>query len=410
MGKLLDIQMRIDQIKSALLAQFFFSFSTLFLMIMLPLLLIGPPFNFDAFWMATIIAAYSFTCHAFEPLTAQIINKVGYRNSLIFGGFLCALSLWMVIVFPMNFMCFILLQGFAFGKSLTSLSIRLKISEIEDESERVKTYCRNHRIVNIAGGLAPILGLGISYEIFVLHIFFFAGLCVLMGSVTTYFTCANNKIVIKRQGQEKFSFLDGLKEMKRVLAYYVLLFFVVYSCFQTNLLPLFYKTSSVMPAYLGFVLAINPLLIIIFQDRIGELYKAYLKDREDIGFFLSLIFFITSYFLFYSTQSFIGVFLFVLGVTFGEMLSFPIIDFMITKSTRKCNHAFLLSVSAIVFAIGRTISDGGGIYFLRKFFELKIEIVNWWLLNAVISCMIFMFFCFKMVSKIKKSKIHVFSQ
>ena len=69
--------------------QFFHYFATILLMVLLALIFLEEPFNFSTTSIATLVAIYAFTSHAFEPLTSVLVKRIGYKFSLVLSGLLC---------------------------------------------------------------------------------------------------------------------------------------------------------------------------------------------------------------------------------------------------------------------------------------------------------------------------------
>ena len=381
-----------SQLRILMAIRFSVAFASFLLMALIALLFLEKPFQFSPTQIAILLTTQALSTYGLEIVASFLLPKIGLRYGLLFGCLIGAIALALIWLFPIFPVCLILILCTGFGIGLVTLTTKLWISKIADEHDRVRIFGLHYRIVNMAAGIAPVLGFGINYIKFIPEIFFLSSLSFLLGFFLTFFFFNDTKKIETSSPKLNFKNLkNNFSQIKNILPYYLLLFFTTYSFFQIYIVPYYLKTFSTIPKHLGIILALNPVLIILFQGKFSKLFYWLEQKSKNFGFIIGLSTFFFSFLIFSFSFSIPLLILFIILITIGEMLIYPNIDFAITQNASAIYHPLLLSLNGFMISTGKAAAEGIGIYTLNRLFILSYEPTLWWISNL---CLIFIVIIF----------------
>jgi len=350
------------------------------------LLLLEEPFYFTKAQTLLIVFVYSLGTRGFEIAIAPICQKYLYKTLLFVGYFLSSICLFSIYYLHSYVFVLICIIIFGITYSLTSLSSRLWLLDRKGEYERLK-YCGYlYRIINVSAGLAMLLAFLLPYNGNVLSVFLVFSV-LLMISALLVFLFFNDKDKLKQCTELKslgiiIKFIQS--EFKNISVYYFLLFTIVHLNFLFSVFPYYAKNFSNLHYYYGWIIALNPIMIILFQTRITNIFHALYKQYNDLGFLLGLLFVGLSFGILGIGFNVYTLVPFVLLFTVGEMLIFPHIDFALSKYLPLSIRPIMLSLTGLIFALGKTTAETGGVYMINVFSEKGISGEFIWLIHSLL--------------------------
>lgn len=376
-------------LKLLLTIRFLNALANFLLMSLLTLLFLAAPFDFTTSQTATLMTIFAACSHGLEWLCSAIVPKWGRRNALTWGSSVCGFCLALVWAVPNFYVVAVVLMVFGIFFSIASLSIRLFVAGIPDETERQRAFGKQYWVLNVAAGLGPLTGFGIDYKAQPFLIFAGATLLFAISALLAVF-------FVPKTGGEKsaarFSLLPDkipTDEIRKALPYYALLASLVYALFQGAILPFYFKTFASVPKEMGVILALNPVIIVCTQGLFSALSVRLEKKFENATFILGFAFALASFLPPAYAANSVTLALHIVLITIGEMLICANIDFAITRHADPSAHAVLLSLTGLMIALGRALAEGFGIWGLSELHHADYSPVLWWRGHVVIFVVLF---------------------
>ncbi|MDO8527101.1 MAG: hypothetical protein Q7T03_05365 [Deltaproteobacteria bacterium] len=397
---------------SLLSARFFSALGYFSFLFFLALLFLEPPFQFNIAHIATLVGVLALTDRGAGILWSSFVNKLGFKKSLQMGlliTFFCSLS---VCFFHGYIFCLIALIGVGSGLSLESLASRLWAASLSSSKEKILCFSSLHRVINASAVVASLLLFHIPYQKFILHILLGIGACFAISFLIITF-CFRSSM---QPSMKIPSFLEIVRIISKdnaVWCYSLLCLSVfgwgLYVTSQQHLLPFYFKEClRSIPSYMGWIIALNPIMIVFLQGGISRLFL-YLQNRMNaLGILLGLVFNAVAF----STLSFMnplyGVWFFVIFISLGEMLIIPHVDYLLSLRLSSEIRPLIFSLSGIAFSLGRSLSEGIGIFAIGHLAKSGTG-TEWWLANLGVSVFVVMLGGILIVSKLKSPILKVVS-
>lgn len=374
-------------------------FSNVLLITLLPLVFLQDPYNFSSKQIVSNIFIFGLFSCGFEVITPLFIKKFGFRRCVLLGCFICCAMLNLLSVISYFPVILAILALFGAGYSFVSFGARLFIMSEKDSMRRFKGFGNLYRILNVSAGLALLVVFFFPYKEFpnlILRILSFSYLL----SIAVLFFFFHPSPLHEGSVNPIFSIIfkkDFFKDMNwEPLFYLSLMFAVIYGTFQSTVLPYYSELFHSVEPWLGWVLALDPLMVVLFQPRVSQLFHILQKKYNDSGFLLGLCFAVASFIIPIFGFSYISLLFFVIFFTLAEMLIFPHIDYMISLVAAEETKTAFISITGLLMGLGRIVSQTFGLWLVGYLASYQLS-ENWfWIMNVMVFSAFFFFILFKM--------------
>ena len=260
--------------------------------------------------------------------------------------------------------------------------VRLWLAECRKEKERLLGYSWIYRVLNFAAGIGPVIVFSLPYQKNIFTLFFTCALICLISALILkiYFKNNEEKLQANCSFKECVSvFSKKIFTQNKSAFFYLLVFFIfIYLFQQCNLLAFDLKLNGGIPKEMGWILAINPIMVVATQGIVSKFFYQLEQRKNNAGIVLGFF----SIFLAFSVYSYAhtisSLIFFIIFLSIGEMLICPHIDFLMSKSAASKNVCrILFGLSGTVMGLGRALSQTLGIAVLAEWSS-----GIWWNLNT----------------------------
>jgi hypothetical protein len=169
-----------------LASRFISSFGYFSLISLLAILLLEPPFSFNSYNIALIMAIFTFFGEGASIIWAPNLRFIRYKKGISCGLLICVLSLVSICISQQFIMCIISLLLFGMGFSLYSLTNRLWIVSIDHDLERLRGFSLLYRIINGAAGIAPIVAFSLPCQQYPVYFLGGIGFCFFLSWIVIF--------------------------------------------------------------------------------------------------------------------------------------------------------------------------------------------------------------------------------
>lgn len=372
---------------SLLASRFFSSLGYFGLFSVLALLFLEKPYTFSTHQVAFLLGVFGFSGYGFAILWSFIPLRLSLREASIYGLGGAALALFALAATSNFFITLISLITFCIGLSLTQLTARMWVSSLPDTTQRVKMFGELYRWLNLSAGIAPIVVFALPYHTHPRSIIMLAAAVYIIAAViiAVYFPIdepISTKTVAWRQMLPELK-KDFAGNFSLVIGYTALIG-AIFSLTQSGLLPVYFRFHSAVPRIMGGILAINPFMIVLFQNAASRIFFWCHKKLTWSGFALGILSCALGFLAFSFSSSLIAVCAFVLLITFGEMLIFPYIDLALSEAANPTLKMLHFSVTGLLGSIMRGLSESGGISTLSFLSTQHLPLNLWWAFGATL--------------------------
>ena len=264
-----------SSLKTIVFARFLSAVGYFTLVVLQALLFLEKPFEFSPYQIGLLLGIFGFGNHGLALFWAPIIPRLQFRPALLFAYTLVVVSLMGLYLYPSFKFCILMYILIGFGLSLTNLISRVWIASLENEKEKIEAFSLVYRATNAGGGLAPIIAFSLPYQAEARSIFWGVGLCYFFVLIACTFFFHPEK----KPEEAKITLLSLAKSLHADFAQYrgALIFLLVillyaYSYFQIEIVPYYLKKYEALPVFMGWVLAINPIFIVLFQGYVSKFF------------------------------------------------------------------------------------------------------------------------------------------
>src|SRR3989338_7667940 len=182
-----------------LFARFFSVFGYIGLLSVLPILLRQAPFHFAASRIAVLLGIFGLADRGLGLLCTSLVLRFGYRKSILVGSLI-----------P--------------GCSLFAFAIRLWIACSLDEAKKIDAYGRLYRMINFAGGLAPVLIFLLPYKEYAEMTLIGVASLYILAAIIIFFLFKTDTVP-SREMLDFFRFITSIKHnlhaCRKVLPFYI---------------------------------------------------------------------------------------------------------------------------------------------------------------------------------------------
>lgn len=382
-----ESKMNLDpSLKILLLTRAFSGIGYFSLVFLLAILLLEAPFSYKSSQISILVGCLAMTDRGVSFFWSVFMQKIGYKKSLLLGTFLPLLGLTGIILFQNFVWCLMMLLLVGTGLSLESLASRLWISSIPDRQMQLKGFSLAHRAINVGAFIAS--GSLVLFSYFK-NVFFFLGGIAFFFAVSTlmlffYFREEEDCVTITKTNAFSFFAFRSIFSNKTIWIYFLTFFLGVYFMCQINLLPFYFKKFGGIPSLLGWMFALNPLLIIFFQGKISRLFSFFQNKRDGLGILMGFILMGVAFLILTVFESIHRVWLTMIFMSFGEMFIIPHMDYLIGRQLSFSLRPIFFAFGSILFAAGRTLSEGAGIMGIDWFYRNHFSAQWWWFMDSLI--------------------------
>ena len=307
---------------SLLVSRFFSSLGYFGLFSVLALLFLEKPYAFSTTQVAFLLGVFGFSGYGFAILWSFIPLHLSLREASIYGLGGAALALLVLAATSHFFVTLTSLVAFCIGLSLTQLTARMWVSSLPDTTERVKMFGELYRWLNLSAGIAPIIVFALHYHTHPRSIILLAALVYIIAAVIIA-ACfpvdepISTKTVAWRQMLPELQ-KDFTGNFSLAIGYTALIG-AIFALTQSGLLPVYFRFHSAVPSIMGGILAINPFMIVLFQNAASRIFFWCHKKLTWSGFALGIFSCMLGFLVFSFSSSFVAVCVFLVLITFGEM-------------------------------------------------------------------------------------------
>lgn len=372
---------------SLLVSRFFSSLGYFGLFSVLALLFLEKPFAFSTAQVAFLLGVFGFSGHGFAILWSFIPLRLNLREASLYGLGTSALALFVLAATSNFFATLISLIIFCIGLSLTQLTARMWVSSLPDTTQRTKMFGELYRWLNLSAGIAPIVVFALPYHthprsiimlaaaLYIIAALIIAGWFPVDAPITTKTVAWRHMLPeLKKDFTGNFALIIG----------YTALIGAIFALTQSGLLPVYFRFHSAVPSIMGGILAINPFMIVLFQNSASRIFFWCHKKLNWSGFALGMLSCTLGFLAFSFSSNLIAVCAFVILVTFGEMLVFPYIDLALSEAANPALKMLHFSVTGFLGSIMRGLSESGGISTLSFLNTQHLPLNLWWAFGAVL--------------------------
>ncbi|OGQ47507.1 MAG: hypothetical protein A3I05_02410 [Deltaproteobacteria bacterium RIFCSPLOWO2_02_FULL_44_10] len=381
-----------------LFARFFSVFGYIGLLSVLPILLRQAPFHFAASRIAVLLGIFGLADRGLGLLCTSLVLRFGYRKSILVGSLIPGCSLFVLCFLPsfeVSAMSFVL---FGVGSSLTSLAIRLWIASSLDEAKKIDAYGRLYRMINFAGGLAPVLIFLLPYKEYAEMTLIGVASLYILAAIIIFFLFKTDTVP-SREMLDFFRFITSIKHnlhaCRKVLPFYIVQILSGFALNQMHVVPYYFDSFLSMPQLIGFALALNCFLIVFFQSFVSHLFRLLLKKSVFLAFATGFFSFFLSFLSFTLLPSSVSIWFYIVFLTIGEMMIFPNMDYMITARTPQKLHPVFLAGTGLIFAMSRSFAEGGSVFSFGWLHKNGFDPKLWWFFNLFLFMLISLFLGYK---------------
>ncbi len=286
-------------------------------------------------------------------------DRFGYKKIMLIGIVIRILG-YVLFVYSNTLLTLVLASSFVgIGGALITPSTKASLATTEEDL-RGKAFALRSVAVNIGAALGPIFGV-VLYKVSFIVVFFFAVfthfiLLILVVTFLKKFQGVNDNNIF-------YDFKNIIFDSRLVkLTAISSLFWIVYAQLTMSI-PLYLKDFLHAEALSGTLFTINGLLVICLQFHLISFFEK--KFSQKFILFYGMVFISMGFVLLSLISSLVGVYLFILLFTLGEILISPTIDNMASSlSTNRNKTGGYLGFVSLGWAIGGSLGNliGGNIY------------------------------------------------
>ncbi|MGQ3377796.1 MFS transporter [Priestia filamentosa] len=316
---------------------------------------------------SVIVATFTFFQKAGSIFTGGIINKFGVKNSLLAGLWGTALTLVM-INYIRNFVLLIaivIILGILI--SLYNISLKTHISYLE-EKERITAFAMLNIALNVGASIGPVIGgWFLSWNPHTLMLASSAGFII--AGISALFL---KKDKPTGEASERLKLTQYIKENYKKPELISFVKFLIFSGFFWFLYGHVFATFPVVMAdyfnakVIGTFFTINAVTVIVMQ-----IVFIKCKDVFSINawYVISLGLISLSFFLIWSSPTYMYVFIGILIFSFAEVIWVPNVDNGVVKARGSLSPPWAFAISGIIWGMWQSLSNVVGLNIYRFFKE-----------------------------------------
>ncbi|MBI4211533.1 MAG: hypothetical protein HY540_02740, partial [Deltaproteobacteria bacterium] len=252
--------------------------------------------------------------------------------------------------------------------------------------QRLQHFSSFYRTINLGAGIAPVIGFALPYQTHPMLIVF--------GVVCAFalcFLCIS--LFFATEVEPTRSHLPFLKLVtamyhqigKRLGVFSVFATFGlgVYALTHAHALAFYFKTFFTIPPFMGVLLAVNPILIVIFQKQLSQGFFRLHQKIPQSGFLVGMGFMVCGFLTMALGRSPHAAWGFILFATLGEMLIYPHIDFVLSQKVPRFLMPYLLAMLGLTMAVAQSLADSSAITALSLSAAWQLPPQTWWIVNTI---------------------------
>lgn len=307
--------------------------------------------GFSAAEIGIILTASVISQQGLTFIGGMLGDRFSYRKIMIIGLIIRIIG-YIFFLFASTMILFIIASSFAgIGGALLTPSTKASIAT--EENLGGKAFALRNVAVNLGASLGPILG-GLLYKISFELVFLIAALIhlILLVLVVLYVkkfqNVMSNKMYIE---------LKNIIKDKNIIYLTIVssIFWMVYS--QLNLsIPLYSNLHLHMGALTSTIFALNGIIVILFQFGLVSFFESKYTCVNILVY--GMLFLATSFACILFIPNMVGIYIFIILFTVGEILVGPSIDNAATYlAPSKSNVGGYIGFVSFGWAIGGTLGN-----------------------------------------------------
>ncbi|MBI4125929.1 MAG: MFS transporter [Deltaproteobacteria bacterium] len=368
------------------LARFLSAIGYFVLVVLQAILFLEPPFEFSPYQIALLLGIFGFGNHGLALFWAPIVPRYQFRGMMLLAYVLAVGAFAGVYFFPSFLWCVVMYFCAGLGLSLTNLITKLWAASLEDEKERISAFSLFYRASNAGGGIAPVIAFALPYQHSAREIFLGVAACYFVVLAACFFFFHPGKKPVEAKvtaTQLVTSLYRDFAQYRTALIFLFIMLLYTCSYFQIEIVPYYLKQYEQLPSFIGWVLAVNPIMIVCLQGYFSKAFFWLHKRKESSGFILGFLCVAAAFIALVASPSAYRLWWFIVLFAMGEMFIAPHVDFMISLKSPKTIQPFLMSLVGIMVALG-SLTMGAGVVAMTKLVEAGFPALSWWSLNALL--------------------------
>ncbi len=253
------------------------------------------------------------------------------------------------------------------------------IADITPEGDRVTAYSLWRIMSNMGWAIGPIIG-SIIFVIGVKWIFLFLTVTILIQTAVVYFYITERKIIEKGYLHLKeVIFSKNMISYDKNLVIFsagTLFLMILVSQFSVTLPVFAVKVGSVLPSQIGFIFAVNGLIVVIGQYPVSVLMRSY---HDIYAIMIGSLFYIVGYLLVSILHGITFFMLDMVVITIGENFTSPYITSLISKISPRDKIGRYMGFNGMANSVARSM--GPAIGTTMMFFYLYNPVEMWLLID-----------------------------
>ncbi len=344
---------------------------------LLALLFLESPFHFSAVQIGTLIGLFALIDRSAGLFCASFISVRTTERYHVLGLCISASSLFFLCISHNFYFVLPMMITVGIGNSLQALTTKIWITSLTHDNNRAMAFGWFFRIVNAAAALVSIVVFAIPYAERVLLVIAGIAGCYLLSAIFVLFFCsqapaADEKISLKIKYNELWSMLQN------AFPYCLVFFFAVFFVMQLHIIPFYFKQESSLPSFLGWALALDPLLIVLFQAQATKIFLSLERKGSSLGLIVGFAFFFLAFTIFSAVPSAYKLWLFIPLLACGEMLITPHIDYLLSLRVPQKTLSYAFALTGLMFSGARFVAEGVGILALDSLAKKNMSPNLWW--------------------------------
>ncbi|KXG78232.1 MFS transporter [Thermotalea metallivorans] len=280
--------------------------------------------------VALIVGTYAFSQTGLMIPAAFIVNKIGYKLSMIIGRILGGV-LYVLFLYISNVNLLILISiAVGLGSSMFNLACKgfISLETASDEQKKLHAFALYNMSLNLGGALGPLIGalfMDKDYLAFLLYIV--AALNILSAIII------DRMVVFKLNRNPENTIKSSLKgfvavlKNKKFLFYFILTVMIHLSFSQFfSVLPLYFSKNNVSMSVYSIMLTINTIMAVFLQVPLMYIVNKKLKHNSMLGLGLGSLLIGFSIFMVFINTNLVILLIIAIVFTIGELVFTPFED------------------------------------------------------------------------------------
>lgn len=322
------------------------------------------------YFVGIIFTLGSMVSILFSIVGGALADLIGRKKVLLIGSIISGLLfLSVALLLKEASPTYLIVTVFIFtsaGGSLIFPSANALVADVTTPAERTNGYVVYRILSNLGWAIGPLSGAFI-YDAGIFWIFILITACsIIQGLMVLFMVKDRWKERSKKESLTKTHRISILSFDRFLIVFTVGTFFLTLVSSQFSVtLPVYIKGSSAIPtSYIGFIYAVNGVVVVVGQYPITNLMKRY---PEIASMILGTAFYAIGYFLVGFSSSLFDLMGDMLIITIGENLVSPVMNSIVSKIAPRDKLARYLGFMGMMNSSGRAFGPSVGTFLISLY-------------------------------------------